>query len=169
MYELMKSVNGGRGAMMIRPFRYYQHFWTQFVSKGQGHFYGVYEDNRLVTTAFVIVYGNSATYKDGGSTPKRDQTAMHAYGLQWHIIQDLSQQGVRQYDLCGTPPSSRIGDRDHPYYGLGLFKTSFNKEVVDRLGTYDQVLDPIAFKAWNMYAGKIIQKLHWAVRHDLYW
>lgn len=169
MYELMKSVNGGKGAMMIRPFKYYRHFWTQFVSEGQGHFYGVYEDGRLVTTAFVIVYGDSATYKDGGSTPKRDQTAMHAYGLQWHIIQDLNQLGVRHYDPCGTPPSGRIADRSHPYYGLGLFKTSFNKQVVDRLGTYDQVLDPIAFKAWNMYAGKIIQKLYWAARHDLYW
>lgn len=52
--------------------------------------------------------------------------------LQWHAIKWGKSRGVRLYDLLGIPCN---GSKDHPKYGLYLFKTQFGGKIV-RHGEY---------------------------------
>ncbi|MEX5299180.1 peptidoglycan bridge formation glycyltransferase FemA/FemB family protein [Kocuria sp. CPCC 205292] len=159
MYALMDTVGQGDANVNLRSYEYYAKFWTTFEQAGQGRLYFTYEDGEPSVGAYVIAYGNKGTYKDGGSKPRRRQYG-DSHLLQWTAITDLMREhGIVEYDFCGTPPSDQLKNKEHPYYGLGLFKTSFTKTVVDFVGVHDQVLSPAKYAVWTNVAEKVQRQL----------
>jgi lipid II:glycine glycyltransferase (peptidoglycan interpeptide bridge formation enzyme) len=135
---------------VIREQSYYESFWKLYCDRGLGKLFFAYYDGTPVAGAFVMTYGKKATYKDGGSI--RERTVYGAsHALQWHIIEWLIEQGITTYDLCGTPPLEDIDNRNHPLYGVGLFKTSFNKEVTEFIGLYDFPIQPQIYAFWKKF------------------
>lgn len=159
MYALMDTVGQGDANVNLRSYQYYAKFWTAFERAGQGRLYFTYEDGKPSVGAYVVAYGTKGTYKDGGSKPRRRQYG-DSHLLQWTAITDLMREhGIVEYDLCGTPPRDQLKDKEHPYYGLGLFKTSFTKSVVDFVGVHDQVLSAARYAIWTTAAEKIQRHL----------
>ena len=159
MYGLMNTVGQGHADVTLRSYEYYRAFWTNFAERGQGRMYFGYEDGEASVGAYVIAYGSKGTYKDGGSKPRRKQYG-DSHLLQWRAVTDLKNDfGIEQYDLCGTPPSDQLKNKDHPYYGLGLFKTSFTKTVVDYVGVWDQPFSRVKYAVWTRIAEKIQRRL----------
>ncbi|YCH05852.1 lipid II:glycine glycyltransferase FemX [Arthrobacter sp. alpha11c] len=158
LYALMQDTVNAKGAMPLRSYEYYSRFWHEFCSRGQGHFFFVYEDGAPSVGAFVINYGSKATYKDGGSTQNRKQYG-DSHLVQWAAIQRMQDLGCVEYDFCGTPPAGRIKDKTHPLFGMGLFKTSFTKTVTDFVGCYDHVLGPIRHKLWLKGGERVFRRL----------
>lgn len=167
MYDLMKTVNRGKGSAFIRPYAYYRVFWHNFSLSGNGNFYFAYEDDRSVVGAFVINFGDTSTYKDGGSTPDTLHNKRYSIAVQWQALQDATEQGSAAYDLCGVPPKSDIDNSNHPYYGLGQFKLKFSKQTVEYCGCYDQITQPLHYRIWRK-TQRIIYKLYWLKYRDLY-
>ncbi len=159
MYGLMVGTIAVKSTNTVRDFDYYRQFWTEFCSRGQGHFYFVYEDGVASVGAFVINYGAKATYKDGGSLQKRSQYG-DSHLVQWVAINDMKERGAVEYDFCGTPPSDRLKDTTHPHHGLGLFKTSFSKTVTDFVGCYDLVLSPVRYRLWSGAGERVFRQLY---------
>ncbi|MCB4207827.1 lipid II:glycine glycyltransferase FemX [Arthrobacter sp. UM1] len=163
MFDLMNQVQD-RNTLRLRPFEYYRRFWQNFVDAGQGRLYFAYEDGKPVVGAFVINYGRKGTYKDGGSVSRRRQYG-DSHQLQWRAILDLKEEfGITEYDFCGTPPADELKNPEHRLYGLGLFKTSFTKTVVDFVGAYDVVVDPLRYRAWSTVGEKVARNL-WDRKH----
>ncbi len=159
MYALMDSVGQGHAKVTLRSYEYYRAFWNNFADRGQGRLYFTYEDGKPSVGAYVISYGRKGTYKDGGSKPRRKQYG-DSHLVQWSAITDLKQDHeITQYDFCGTPPSDQLKNKEHPYYGLGLFKTSFTKTVVDYVGVWDQPLSRAKYAMWNNVAEKVQRQL----------
>ncbi|GGH61638.1 lipid II:glycine glycyltransferase FemX [Rothia aerolata] len=159
MYALMDTVGQGNANVNLRSFDYYRDFWTTFEKAGQGRLYFTYEDGEPSVGAYVINYGNKGTYKDGGSKPRRKQYG-DSHQVQWTALTDLMKEfNIVEYDFCGTPPADQLKNKDHHYYGLGLFKTSFTKNVVDFVGVWDQVLSPAKYQVWNRLAEKVMRGL----------
>lgn len=159
MYDLMVGTIAAKATTTARDFEYYKQFWSEFVKRGQGRFYFVFEDGVASVGAFVINYGSKATYKDGGSLQKRNQYG-DSHLVQWVAINDMKELGAVQYDFCGTPPSDRLKDPTHPHHGLGLFKTSFSKTVTDFVGCYDLVLSPLRYKLWSVAGERVFRQLY---------
>lgn len=163
MYDLMNEVQD-RNTMRLRSFEYYRLFWRTFIEAGQGRLYFAYEEGTPTVGAFVINYGHKGTYKDGGSKSRRSQYG-DSHQLQWQAILDLkSEFGITEYDFCGTPPAAELKNPEHPLYGLGLFKTSFTKTVVDFVGCYDVVVDPLRYRAWSSVGERVARRL-WDRKH----
>ena len=151
MYALMDTVGQGNANVHLRSYDYYRDFWTTFEQAGQGREPSV--------GAYVIRYGQKGTYKDGGSKPRRKQYG-DSHQVQWTALTDLMKEfDIKSYDFCGTPPKSELKNKDHHHYGLGLFKTSFTKDVIDYVGVWDQVLSPVKYKAWNQAVEKVMRQL----------
>ena len=167
MYALMKTVSRGKGSAYIRPYDYYRAFWHNFSLDGKGSFYFAYEGERAVVGAFIIHYGDTTTYKDGGSRPDTAYNKRYSIAIQWQALQDAKKRGALYYDLCGVPDRSNLHNPAHPYFGIGQFKLKFKKETVDYCGCYDQVLQPFSYTVW-IKLQRIIYKLHWIKHHDLY-
>jgi lipid II:glycine glycyltransferase (peptidoglycan interpeptide bridge formation enzyme) len=157
MYQLLAET--AHGSFGIRDYGYYKSFWQRYTDIGQGQFFFAYDGERLIATAFAIVYGHKSTYKDGASVRRRTvYGASHL--LQWHVIQWAKSKGSHIHDLCGSPPSDQIKNPDHPYYGIGRFKTSFNKEVTDYVGAYDLIVKPFQYNIWRKIGERLALKLH---------
>ena len=167
MYELFKETANGAG-FVIRPREYYHEFYRRYSETGQGQLFFAYFDDKLVAGAYALIYGDKSTYKDGASVRQRT-----AYGashlLQWNVIQWAKEHNASVHDFCGSPPSDEITNPDHPHYGVGLFKLSFSKHIVDYVGCYDYILSPVRHKAWVKLGERIHRHLYYKRTKDYYY
>ncbi len=166
MYKLLSET--AEGQFGIRSYNYYKNFWKTFADAHLGQLFFSYYEGKVVAGAYAMTFGTKSTYKDGASIRKRS-----AYGashlLQWKVIEWAKSRGVTLHDFCGSPPSDEIHNSDHPHYGIGLFKTSFNKEVTDYIGTYDYVLSPTRYAAWKKLGERVHRHLYFKRTKDYYY
>jgi len=166
MYSLLADT--AAGSFRIRSYDYYKEFWQRYAKVGLGQLFFAYVDGKIVAGAFAIAYGEKGTYKDGASV--RERTVYGAsHLLQWHVIKWMKSKGVKTHDLCGAPPSDQIKDPNHPHYGIGRFKTSFNKEVTDYIGAYDVVIKPTQYKIWTKIGERLATRLYNYLHHENYY
>ena len=166
MYELLAET--ASGSFGIRSYDYYKDFWQSFKRANMGQMFFAYVEGKIVAGAFALVFGNKSTYKDGASTRQRTvYGASHL--LQWEVIKWAHENGSKLHDLCGAPPSDQIKNPDHPHYGIGQFKTSFNKTVTDYVGAYDFVIKPLSYKVWTKIGERLALRLHHTRHHESYY
>ncbi len=165
MYDLFIETATGAG-FVIRPPEYYQSFYKRYGSDGQLFF--AYFEGKVVAGAYAMVLGQKSMYKDGASV--RERTAYGAsHLLQWEVIKWAKSKGSKEHDLAGVPPIAEIKNPNHPFYGLGRFKTSFNKTVTQYVGAYDIPIQPVKAKLWHKYIEKVVRKLYFKRHHESYY
>jgi lipid II:glycine glycyltransferase (peptidoglycan interpeptide bridge formation enzyme) len=167
MYELLNET-ATDAQFGIRSPDYYRTFYQRYEKAKLGQLFFASFDDKIIAGAFAICFGAKSTYKDGASIRKRT-----AYGashlLQWHVIQWAKEHGSLIHDLCGTPPIIHAKDQDHPYYGIGLFKTSFNKEITEYVGAYEIPVNPVKSRLWTKLFEKIIRRVHYKIHHESFY
>ena len=165
MYKLLTET--AANSFGIRSYIYYKRFWQRYAKAGLGQLFFAYFDDEIVAGAYAMVFDKKSTYKDGASIRKRT-----AYGashlLQWHVIQWAKEKGSLMHDLCGAPPISESKNPDHPHYGIGLFKMSFNKEITEYIGTYDIPIHPLKYKLWTRFLEKVVRRIHLKLYETFY-
>ncbi len=163
MYRLLADT--AADSFRIRGYAYYKSFWQRYDTAKQGQLFFAYVDGEIVAGAYALVFGTKSTYKDGASVRERSvYGASHL--LQWRVIEWAKTHGSQLHDFCGAPPASEINNPEHPHYGIGRFKTSFNKEVTDYVGAYDVIIKPTAYKIWSRIGERIVQRLHYQKYHE---
>ncbi|HEY8992818.1 MAG TPA: peptidoglycan bridge formation glycyltransferase FemA/FemB family protein [Candidatus Microsaccharimonas sp.] len=166
MYKLLSET--AEGQFGIRSYNYYKTFWQQFEKAGYGQLFFASFEGKVVAGAYAMVYGSKSTYKDGASVRKRT-----AYGashfLQWNVIEWAKERGALIHDFCGSPPSDELNNPDHPHYGIGQFKTAFNKTVTDYIGCYDLVISPVRYKAWTKLGERVYRHFYFKRTKDYYY
>lgn len=163
-YDLLADTAAGH-KFFIRSYDYHRDFWQRYASSGHGQLFFAYFNGQIVAGAFAMIFGTKSTYKDGASI--RERTVYGAsHLLQWRVIEWAKAHGSKQHDLCGSPPSDRINDESHPHYGVGRFKTSFNKQVTDYIGAYDIAVRPRQYGWWKKFGERATKKLWWRKHHD---
>lgn len=166
MYGLLSET--AEGQFGIRSYDYFRTFWQRFEAAGCGQLFFAYYDKQVVAGAYSMAFGKKSTYKDGASI--RNKTVYGAsHLLQWHVIKWAKSRGVTLHDFCGSPPSDEINNPNHEHYGIGLFKTAFNKTVTDYIGCYDLVINPTNYKIWIKFGEKVARRLHYYKNHDSYY
>lgn len=163
MYELLQ-ITSTRNKFYIRDKKFTLDYWHQFGKKGMLRLFFAYHEGDLLAAATIIVNGDLAWYKEGGSVREKSQM-MAARALQWEIIKALKKSGINSYDLGGIPsPKSQQSSSMH---GIYVFKSAFSKQTVELMPTLELPLSkryalwPKAEKQWlrayNLFA------------HSLWW
>jgi len=166
MYALLSQT--AEGQFGIRPYEYYKTFWQRFEKAGIGQLFFATFEGKTVAGAYALVFGKKSTYKDGASI--RERTAYGAsHLLQWKVIEWAQSQDAVLHDFCGSPPSDEIDNPEHPHYGIGRFKQSFSRHVVDYIGCYDLVVTPLAYKAWVKIGERAYQHFYHKRTNDYYY
>ncbi len=162
-YDLLAETAANSG-FKIRDFNYHKRFWQDFATAKIGQLFFAYFEGQVVAAAYVFTFGEKSTYKDGASVRQRT-----AYGashlLQWEVMNWARENGAKQHDLCGTPPSDKIHDKNHPHHGIGVFKTSFSHEITDYIGAFDLPVKSFKYKLWAKFGERLTLKIHRA-RHN---
>lgn len=166
MYGLLSET--AKGQFGIRSYNYYKTYWETFAKAGIGQLFFAYYDGAVVAGAYAMVFGNKSTYKDGASVRERS-----AYGashlLQWNVINWAKENGSLVHDLCGSPPSDQISDPKHPHYGIGRFKQSLSRTVIDYVGCYDYVISPLRLKLWQKAGERLHRHLYYKRTKDYFY
>lgn len=166
MYKLLTET--AEGQFGIRSYNYYKSFWQRFEAAGYGQLFFALFEGKIVAGAYAMTYGTKSTYKDGASVRKRP-TYGASHLLQWHVIEWAKSHGALVHDLCGSPPSDELDNRHHPHYGIGQFKTAFNKTVTDYIGCYDFVIHPLRYKAWTKLGERVYRHFYYKRTKDYYY
>jgi lipid II:glycine glycyltransferase (peptidoglycan interpeptide bridge formation enzyme) len=162
-YDLLSET--ASGVFIIRPYEYFKQFWQTFAEAQMGQLFFADVDGQVVAAAYALVFGSKSIYKDGASV--RKQTVYGAsHLLQWHIMQWAKEQGSKEHNLYGSPPRDQANDESHPYYGVGRFKTSFNKQITDYVGAYDLVVRPRQYGWWVKFGERATKSLWWRAHHE---
>lgn len=165
MFTLLTETASGRFESSVRSYEYYRTFWRSFAESGRGQLFFAYYDGQIVAGAYCMYLGKKGLYKDGASV--RQKTAYGAsHLLQWEAIKWMKAQGVTSYDLCGAPHSSEIKNEHNPFYGIGRFKTSFNKHVTDYVGCYDLPINSFRYKIWQKIGHRLAISVSWRLRRS---
>ncbi|NCU38721.1 peptidoglycan bridge formation glycyltransferase FemA/FemB family protein [Candidatus Saccharibacteria bacterium] len=160
MYDLFRET-ANDAHFAIRPAEYYQQFYRQYGDNG-GLFFAYFEGTP-VAGAFAMVQGKKSMYKDGASV--RERTAYGAsHLLQWKVIEWAKSKGSKEHDLAGVPPIAHIHDTTHPFYGMGRFKTSFNKTVTEYVGAYNIPVARLRGVFWDRFWEKVVRRLYFKFR-----
>lgn len=166
MFSLLKKT--AEGQFGLRPYDYYQQYWQAFSHAGHGQLFFARFEGKVVAGAYAMALGKKTTYKDGASSRKRTvYGASHL--LQWEVIRWAKERGATLHDLCGSPPSDQIDNLQHPHYGIGRFKLSLSKNVVDYIGCMDVVIRPRSYRLWKLTVERIYQRLFYKRHRDYYY
>lgn len=160
MYSLMTAAQARQG-FFIRSLDYYQDYWRRFAAAGHGQLFLAYHGGDLLAGAYVVQMGDKAWYKDGGSASvKRELLA--PIGLQWEIMKWLRGRSVTAYDLAGAE-----ADPKGAWYGLYVFKSKFNKEMTEYMGTYDLQISA-KYRLWRLGEANYL-RAHHLITHDFFY
>ena len=115
-----------------------------FVKSGNGAFYFAKHENKPVSSAFIITFGNSGYYHQG-ATILDDPKIPAAYVLQWEIIKDLKKNNFQLYNFWGISPENKPS---HPWYGLSKFKRGFGGHEIEYTHAQDLAIKPAYWTNW---------------------
>ncbi|MBI4034356.1 peptidoglycan bridge formation glycyltransferase FemA/FemB family protein [Candidatus Saccharibacteria bacterium] len=160
-YELLRSTYE-RAHFQTRSRAFTENYWRAFAASGQGSLYFAKLDNQLLAAAFIIHIGDRAYYKDGASVRlKPDVFASRV--MQWQIMQDLKEQGIKTYDLCGVSTNNTSDLK-----GVTLFKTGFGEPVRLQWG-YELPLSSWRYNLWKQLIEPVVLKYSATIRRELWY
>lgn len=122
----LMNITAKRSGSFFRKESYTTKYWKAFSRTEQAHLYFAWHEMDLLAGAFVVTYGKTGWYKDGGSV-RQKSNLMGPRFLQWEIMRDLQTMGITHYDLSGIPAESEL--ETSSMKGLYTFKTGFAHET----------------------------------------
>jgi len=149
-YDLYKTT-ASRDGIAIHSKKYYQDLLLLSAAERRKNnaplitLYTASHENDNLAAIITLFSKREAVYLYGASSNIK-RNLMPAYLLQWTAINDAKAYGSSVYDFYGMPPSD---DKNHPMYGLYLFKTGFGGNIVHRPGSIDIPLSPL-YKLYTM-------------------
>ncbi len=158
MYELMQ-VTSARNKFYIRDMKFTMAYWLKFSQNNQLRLFFATHEGDVLSGAIILMSGQKAWYKDGGSTRVKTQL-MAARLIQWEAMKRLKADGITMYDLGGIP--SPDVQKSSSMHGIYVFKTAYSKQTMELMPALElplskrYVLWPKTEKQWlrvyNLFA-----------------
>ena len=99
-------------------------------------------DGKVLSKGLILLQSPEAIYHEAASTMD-GRKLPGAYALQWQIIRDAKEMGLKRYNLFGiAPPNSP----NHRYAGVTTFKTGFGGEQIAYLPAQDLVIKKMHYR-----------------------
>ena len=125
-------------------------------------FFGKYK-GEIVSVAMIVFWSGKAFYHQSGSTHSKSPVS---YLLQWEVIKEAKRRGCDAYNFWGIAPfkniagkngsvKTEIKDKNHPWYGLSLFKMGFGGQTREYVKTKDL---PLSVFYWPTFIFEILRK-----------
>lgn len=148
-YNIYK-MTGKRFSFPLRPYKQFEILINEMKEKNMIRLYVAKIKGLVLAQGLVLVLKDKAFYIWGGSARHKYYSKFFSYGYMWGMLKSLKKQGVKVFDFWGLGP---LDNKKHPWYGFSLFKTAFDGEKFNYLGSFDLVYSNF------YYLFKIIDKI----------
>lgn len=119
----------------------------------QAHLFVAYFDKQPLTTWIVFTFKDKLYYPYGASSSIHRET-MSSNLMMWDVIMYGKKMGLKLFDMWGSLGENP--DTKDPWYGFHRFKMGYGPKLVEFVGSWDLVINPIVYQGY-----KIADRLRW--------
>ncbi len=132
---------------------YFEKMWEVLSPTGMIKiFEAVYQDQVLVS--WIMFVFHDTLYYPYGASRSANREVMPSNLMMWEMIKYGQKLKLKNFDLWGClGPNANPKD---PWYGFHKFKQGYGGQMMEYLGTFDLVLDPVTYKMF-----RIMEKIRW--------
>ena len=122
--------------------KYHELMFKTLAPEGIAHlFKAVYEDKTLAT--WIVFVLNGVIYYPYGASTREDREVFASNLMMWEVIKYGKKNGCHLFDMWGSPgPAPRPTD---PWAGFHRFKEGYGARLVEFVGTYDMIVNPVLY------------------------
>jgi lipid II:glycine glycyltransferase (peptidoglycan interpeptide bridge formation enzyme) len=117
------------------------------------HLFTAEYEGKVLTTLLFFVFHDTLYYPYGASSNDH-RNVMHSNLAMWEGIRFGQKLGLKRFDMWGAMESDP--DTKDPWFGFHDFKRKFGPDHVEFMGSYDLVINPVAYQGY-----KVADKLRW--------
>lgn len=138
----------GRQKFYAHSPKYHQLMWQEMSASGIAHlFTATYKE---ATLAAWIVFGwKDTVYYPYGASSREHREVMAPNLMLWEIARWAKRQGYKYFDLWGALGPNP--DPKDPWYGFHRFKEGYRPKLVEFVGSWDLVINPILYKIYTYF------------------
>lgn len=125
---------------------YFHTLFETFPKERMRVFEAVY--NGEVLTAWILFNFNGKLYYPYGASSNNHREVMPNNLIMWEAIKYGKKQGCTVFDLWGCLGPNP--DTSDSWYGFHKFKSGYNPQLVEYVGTYDAVYKPVLYKLFHL-------------------
>mgnify|MGYP003589467720 FL=1 len=125
---------------------YHRKMWKNMTGSGMGHLFKAVYNGQTLTTWMIFVL-NDVIYYPYGASSNEHREVMASNLMMWEVIKYGKKQGCKLFDMWGSLGPEP--DTKDPWYGFHHFKQGYGAELVEFLGSFDLVIDPMMYKLYG--------------------
>jgi lipid II:glycine glycyltransferase (peptidoglycan interpeptide bridge formation enzyme) len=121
---------------------YHKTMWKTLYPSGIARLFTATYNNHIVA-AWILFGWQKTLYYPYGASSRTVKNVMAPYLLLWEIIRWAKKEGYQSFDLWGA-----LGEHpkeDDPFYGFHRFKSGFNPQLIEFVGSYDVIIQPALY------------------------
>ncbi|MBN1617808.1 peptidoglycan bridge formation glycyltransferase FemA/FemB family protein [Candidatus Dojkabacteria bacterium] len=123
---------------------YFRDMWNVFKESGiMKVLIAKYKDKPL--SAWILFIWNDKLFYPYGASTHEHKNVMASNLLCWEAIKFGKKYGCKSFDLWGALGPNP--DEENPWYGFHRFKQGYGASLVEFIGSWDLILNPIMYKA----------------------
>lgn len=110
----------------------------------------VAEYQKKILSAMLVFTWKDAVYYAYGANSLEHKEVMAATALLWRVALQMKKEGYKLFDLWGAEEGT----------GFSKFKEQFGARLVELVGTYDVVVNPLGYRLF-----RFAEDIRWKIRH----
>lgn len=126
---------------------YHRKMWQTMTESGNGHLFKAVFEGKTLTTWMVFILNDTVYYPYGASS-NENREVMASNLMMWEVIRFGKKNSCKLFDMWGSlGPEPDVHD---PWYGFHKFKQGYGAELVEFLGSFDLVINPLLYKIYGL-------------------
>lgn len=121
--------------------------------KLQAHLFLAKYKNQTLTAWILFTFKNTLYYPYGASS-REHREVMAQNLMMWETIKFGKKLGLKTFDMWGSLGENP--DTTDPWYGFHRFKMGYGPTLIEFVGSYDLVINPILYQIY-----KLVDKFRW--------
>ncbi len=107
-----------------------------------------------ILVAWIMFVFHDTLYYPYGASSNESREVMASNVMMWEAIRFGKKLGLKKFDMWGSlGPDASPSD---PWYGFHRFKQGYGPELVEFVGSYDLIINPLLYQLY-----KVSDKLRW--------
>ncbi len=153
-FHRLALTTANRNNFGLHSLRYYQTAHALFAPNRCALFIAEFEAESLA--ALIAFCHSQDAYYFYGASSNEHRNLMATYLIQWAAMRWAKSQGCTDYDLWGIPDADPVTletefqHRHDGLWGVYRFKRGFGGQVVQSIGAYDYIYNPLLYRLYKL-------------------
>lgn len=127
--------------------QYHRLMWEVLQPAGIAHLLTASFQGKILVT-WILFFFKGITYYPYGASSDEHREVMASNLMMWEAMRWGKSSGAKIFDLWGAlGPNPNLLD---PWYGFHRFKEGYGPKLVEFIGTYDLVINPLLYSLYNL-------------------